>query len=492
VSARVTRDFQTMILRGEDPLGAAFARLRSREERRQLGATYTPLPLVQAMLGWAERAVPVRVVDPGAGSGRFLVAAGRRFPGAKLVGVEVDPLASLLLRANLHVLGLASRSSVVGADYRELELPEIRGSTLFLGNPPYVRHHAITARWKAWLAAKASDLRVPARRLAGLHAHFYLATALLARPGDRGVFVTAAEWLDVNYGALVRELFLGSLGGQAVHLLEPVAKVFPDADTTAAVACFEVGTRAKTVRLCRVASIAGLGDLAGGRSVRRERLEAASRWTPLTRARSRAERGLVELGDLCRVHRGQVTGANRIWITGGAPEELPSSVLFRSITRAKELFSAGAVLSHDAHLKCVIDLPIDLDVFDPGERRLIERFLVKARRLGADQGFIAQHRRAWWSVGLREPAPILATYMARRPPAFVRNLAEARHLNVAHGLYPREPLPERVLDALAHYLTRTTRISAGRTYAGGLTKFEPGEMERLLVPAPDSLARLAP
>ncbi|MCC7542806.1 MAG: hypothetical protein IT379_41710 [Deltaproteobacteria bacterium] len=27
-----------------------------------------------------------------------------------------------------------------------------------------------------------------------------------ARPGDHGAYVTAAEWLDVNYGRLVREL----------------------------------------------------------------------------------------------------------------------------------------------------------------------------------------------------------------------------------------------------------------------------------------------
>jgi adenine-specific DNA-methyltransferase len=40
-------------------------------------------------------------------------------------------------------------------------------------------------------------------------------------------------------------------------------------------------------------------------------------------------------------------------------------------------------------------------------------------------------------VRLRPPAPILATYMARRPPAFVHNLAGARHVNIDHGLYPR-------------------------------------------------------
>jgi hypothetical protein len=90
-------------------------------------------------------------------------------------------------------------------------------------------------------------------------------------------------------------------------------------------------------------------------------------------------------------------------------------------------------------------------------------------------------------VRLRAPAPILATYMARRPPAFVRNLAGARHVNIAHGLYPREPLPPAALDGLAAYLRRSVTRGQGRTYAGGLTKFEPGEMERLPVPDPGLL-----
>ncbi len=72
--------------------------------------------------------------------------------------------------------------------------------------------------------------------------------------------------------------------------------------------------------------------------------------------------------------------------------------------------------------------------------KVVERFLRKAKKDGVNEGYVARYRRAWWSVGLRPAAPILATYMARRPPAFVRNLAEARHINIAHGLYPRVDL----------------------------------------------------
>ncbi len=77
--------------------------------------------------------------------------------------------------------------------------------------------------------------------------------------------------------------------------------------------------------------------------------------------------------------------------------------------------------------------------------------------------------------------------MARRPPAFVRNSCGARHINVAHGLYPRQKLSEAQLAALAHWLNRHVGTEQGRTYAEGLTKFEPGEVERLLIPKLEDL-----
>jgi adenine-specific DNA-methyltransferase len=484
----VVHGFVDAIRSGDDPLGDAFCSLRAPVLRRALGATYTPAPLVSAMLAWAGRHEPERVVDPGAGSGRFLVAAGRAFSRARLVAVEKDPLAALLCRAHLHAAGLDARASVHLVDFRELTLPAVSGRTLFVGNPPYVRHHEIERRWKRWLSDTAASFGLSASQLAGLHVHFALATAKLGRSGDYGAFVTAAEWLDVNYGALLRALVVGRLGGQAIHVIAPTARVFPDADATAVVTCFEIGSRPRAIRLRSVDSVAKLGALRGGREIPRERLESAARWTPLLRGAVKRPSGFVELGELCRVHRGQATGKNGVWIAGAHSRMLPDSVLFRTVTRARELFLAGGALDRASELRSVIDLPADLDEVSSHERRKIQRFLAVARALGADRGFIAEHRKPWWAVGLREPAPILATYMARRPPAFVLNVVRARHINVAHGLYPREHLTEKSLDALTRHLATSTRVADGRTYSGGLTKFEPKEMERLLVPGPALLS----
>ena len=478
----------SLIRRGEDPLGDAYCAIRSPGERRPLGQTYTPHPIIEAMLRWAsDHGTPTRVVDPGAGSGRYLLAAGRRFPEAELHGSDVDPLATLMLRANLAAAGLAGRARIHLGDYRALALPEAEGPTLFIGNPPYVRHHQIAPEWKAWLLQTARRHGLHASALAGLHVHFFLATAEYGRRGDFGAFITSSEWLDVNYGALVRRLLLDELGGQSLHVLAPEAQPFSDATTTGAITCFRIGDTVPAMMVRRVESVSDLGRLAKGRSVSRQRLAETNRWSVLTRVTPALPEGHVELGELCRVHRGTVTGANAVWVRRDAHPDLPERVLFPSITRARELFGAGARLGSLDALRRVVDLPVDLDVFDAAERRQIDRFLREARARGVPEGYIASNRRAWWSVGLRAAAPILATYMARRPPAFVRNDAGARHINIAHGLYPREEMTDAVLDRLADHLRAAVTLAQGRTYAGGLVKFEPREMERIPVPGPDML-----
>jgi hypothetical protein len=157
-------------------------------------------------------------------------------------------------------------------------------------------------------------------------------------------------------------------------------------------------------------------------------------------------------------------------------------VLYPSVTKARELFAAGAILADRKNLRLVVDIPSELDQFDAPDRERVGRFIEAAKKAGVDKGYIAAHRRTWWSVGLKAPAPILATYMARRPPAFVMNAAEARHINIAHGLYPRQDLDGHTLSRLAEALRTGVVLAQGRVYAGGLTKFEPKEMERLMVP----------
>lgn len=88
------------------------------------------------MVAWAaDQGTPTRTVDPGAGSGRYLLAAARKFPDATVTGTDIDPLATLMLRANVAASGLAARTAAQLGDFRSLDLPKIDGRTLYVGNP---------------------------------------------------------------------------------------------------------------------------------------------------------------------------------------------------------------------------------------------------------------------------------------------------------------------------------------------------------------------
>jgi methylase of polypeptide subunit release factors len=458
------KHLRAAIARGQDPLGEAFARIRDKVKRRAHGAVYTPPSLIARMFDWsASVCTPARVVDPGCGSGRFLLAAARRFPNARLLGVDVDPLAVAMTRANLRAAGCDARSDVRIADYTTLALPTADGTTLFIGNPPYVRHHQIASQQKRWLKKAAATLGQRASRLAGLHSYFFLATVLQARAGDVGCFVTSSEWLDTGYGELIRSMLRQTL--TRLERFDPKIPMFSDAMTTAVITGFQIGSKSSRFEFA---------DNSGTRTLDRKRLDAP-RWSTLARKRSKTgER--VPLGTLFRVSRGQATGNNRVFVIGPDTPPVPARFCRPTITRARELLDASFCLSTLDHLRRVIDLPAAFD-----EKQVVA-FLDWARAHGAHESYLARHRNPWWAIKLPAPAPILVTYMARRPPVFVENPLGARHLNIAHGLYPRTPMSATARRRIVSWLLENVSLDDGRTYAGGLVKFEPSDLENILIP----------
>ena len=282
----------------------------------------------------------------------------------------------------------------------------------------------------------------------------------------------------MNYGAALRRLLIERLGCVASHMLEAAAAPFAGTATTGAITCFRVGSHPKAVRVRSVATADALNGLtAGEEGVPRKRIAEAPRWSIFLRpAAPPTPAGFVRLGDLVRVSRGQVTGHNDVWIAGIEAKGLPESVLAPTITKARELIAAGNALDHETPLRQVVNLPVNFDEIDSRYRNAVRKFLVWAKGQGASKkGYVAEHRRAWWAIDLYAPAPMVCTYMARRPPAFVRNLRGARHLNIAHGFYPRETLT-RGADGPASGLPAPPCYGEIRRHSGGLTKFEPREL----------------
>ena len=460
--------------------------------RRQQGVTLTPQWLVEKMLDRVAAAGSFdTLVDAGAGTGRFAIAAARRFPAARVVCVERNEAMLVLLRQALLAAGISDRVQVVAGDFRDAAWPRA-GRTAFIGNPPYVRHHDIEPVWKRWYGALLGGLGVQASQLAGLHLHFLARVAEACAPGDYVCFVTSAEWLDNGYGQPWRQLLsrpVGPMSLRGLWVADPAEPVFTDALVSAVVFEAACGPVAST-------SAVELGSISGRALTTHWRMESAAllqsrRWSAECHATPVIAGSGVEIGELFRVTRGQVTGLNAAWLLPAGSDLLPACRLKPAVTKAREIID-GTIEAPDAlrRLRYLPDLPVDLSALPADERTQVDAFLRLAHERGAADGYVATQRRAWHALDLRPPPPVIVSYMGRRPPVFRTNPHGATYLNIAHGLYPRQPMPGVTFKRLLEHLNTHTDMRAGRMYGGGMAKFEPSDVARLRVPA-DLMERLS-
>ena len=485
-AVRATRD---AVLAGQDPLGEQLCQIRPQAERRALGAFYTDPSIVESMLRWVDAQSPDEIVDCGSGTGRFAIAAAKLHHDASVLAIEIDPLACLITRASTAVFKL-SNIVVTNHDFTTLSLPTIEGRRAFIGNPPYVRHHTLTLDQKVRARKLAMSLGVAFSGLSGLHAHFIVAAAALAKPEDVLCFITSAEWLDVNYGRGVRELMMDGLRAEEIHLLDSSAEAFGNVATTAVIICARAGGNAEQVRLRSASSLNSLLSLStGGRLVARAELQLATAWSKIARNRYAEVNGVgtIPLGSIARVHRGAVTGANDFFVmTRDMARSLGLQACVRPVlTGAEEVFASDSTVRDSADRKVILCPPDKLSAQD---RAALNRYIARGEAQGIHERYVPAHRSPWWRPQLLAPPPILATYMARQAPFFALNPDGLHILNVIHGLYPLTPLDDEQLRLLVKTLNamRESYRGLGRTYQGGLEKFEPREMERLTIPIESS------
>ena len=99
--------------------------------------------LVEAVLSaLPDRALALRILDLGTGSGALLCALLHEYPDATGTGVDLSPAACAVAQANLARLGLAARASIVNGGWGAT-VPQ--RFDLVVSNPPYVESATIAA-----------------------------------------------------------------------------------------------------------------------------------------------------------------------------------------------------------------------------------------------------------------------------------------------------------------------------------------------------------
>jgi type I restriction enzyme M protein len=266
----------------------------ARDPRHRFGQHYTPRDVARLLAGFAVRSAGDLIFDPACGDGRLLaealmlkreLASGHsRSRGAEVYGID----------RSRPAVGFAAETGARAAvaDFFNIAPgASLNPSTILppafdaiIGNPPYIRQELMGSRDKQRIArrlkldrAASGDIQWP--RWSGrsdIYVYFFAHAIRFLKPDGRLVFLTASSWLDVGYGAALREFMLANF--RVIAVIESSCEsFFEDAsiNTSITVLQREPDALARSTNLTRFVRLtAPLNEILASTSVRSRNNEA--------------------------------------------------------------------------------------------------------------------------------------------------------------------------------------------------------------------------
>jgi methylase of polypeptide subunit release factors len=229
----------------------------SKDERHRYGQHYTPRDVARLLAAFAVRAENDLVFDPSCGDGRLLAEAlrlKREFAPRRLQSNNAGDLYGADRSKQAIELAAETGAQVAVADFFNIAPAATLNESIILpaafdaiiGNPPYIRQELMASADKQRIArrmkldsAASDDLYWP--RWSGrsdIYVYFFAHAASFLKPGGRLVFLTASSWLDVGYGAALREFMLANF--RVIAIIESSCEsFFEDASINTAITVLE-------------------------------------------------------------------------------------------------------------------------------------------------------------------------------------------------------------------------------------------------------------
>ncbi len=226
----------------DDVLGAVFENLIPRSEQVLLGQFYTPSRVADLLVAFAVDADDPMVLDPGCGSGTFVMRAYDFLKEktsethgvllSRIWGFDISAFATELASINLFRQDMSAFENfprVVSGNFfsrfmgEEIPFPPARAGgqdrvvidipqfSAIVANPPYLRSQNqddLNPRYKQALFASAAKNGVSAAAKTDLFAFFLYKALEFIKPGGRLGFVVSASWLTSNFGASLQRVLL--------------------------------------------------------------------------------------------------------------------------------------------------------------------------------------------------------------------------------------------------------------------------------------------
>lgn len=490
---------------------------RALDERRKLGAFYTPERLSKILADWAIREPADSILEPSFGGCGFLAAArdrlatvGNHNPTRQIFGCDIDPVAFRYLAS---VFGIPTDATgFLLKDFLDCagEPNWPNRFSVVLANPPYIPHHRIGKERVRELARRSQPIDGVGGR-SGLWAYFLSHAVGLLAPGGRMAWVLPGAFLQADYAKPIRN-FLGERFDRCAAFLVRERLFLTEGTDEETVILLADGYR----------ETAAAGRIEMGEATTLDALEAviarwaSHDWQGVTQGYSPAELSLPNnvrtvhikiaqrggartLGDIARVQIGLVTGDNRFFVLGREGLKAAGLVPFDCLAiLSKFKAAAGLSLSGadlDAYADCGGGVFL-VSTTEPEGSSPVTRYLATYDTDRREKVSTFKKRQIWSATSDGNVPDAFFPVMHHTGPRLVLNEDGANCTNTIHRIFFKDDvtLAHRRVAAIS-MLTTFSQLSAelvGRRYGSGVLKHEPRDAERieLLLPDTDEKAAL--
>lgn len=478
---------------------------KSKLDRNKLGQFSTPRQLADELLLYAKtlrQFDEVNFFDPAFGMGSFYTALLKAFgQKANALGFEVD---KDYFAASSEVWKECSELKLKNTDFTHERPSEYRKANLLVCNPPYVRHQHLDMETKSRLKAAAFEASgEPLSGLAGLHAYFMLLCHKWLEDDGVAIWLVPSEILEVNYSKSIRNYLLDSVFLDRIHFFDHADGKFDDALVSSCVIVY-MNTPSKADHDVKITLGTSFLTPEAIHEVSTTELRAKNKWSKHLLARLGhpevsplvAER---KLGDLFSIKRGVATGDNSFFVLEKEQAlalDIPKKYLRNILPSSRYLKGDVVRLDKDGFLdteKKFVLLDVDLPMKQiKVEYPKLYAYLHEGIERGVDKGYLASRREPWYSQEKRNAPSYFVRYMNRETKSgnshhtiFIKNESDAIAANSYLMLYEKPvellsttPTEKDIWSFLSKGLDKTL-YRYGRTYGGGLVKFEPNELKEI-------------
>lgn len=474
----------------------------ARELLRKKGQFWTPDWIAEAMVDYVLADKGGTLFDPAVGAGAFFRAAKtiakEKGLSVNLLGMDIDPIA--LEQAIEQGL---SRNDIAGVKIGDFVFqPPQEKLSAIVANPPYIRHHRISAETKELL--KRLSLQTIGTILdgrAGLHVYFLIRALTLLNENGRLAFIMPADTCEGKFAHDLWRWISANCALDAVIAFTPNASPFPNVDTNPLiffirkappkenflwVKCHELQTE---ILKMWVRSGFEMMPTNGLTVTRRKLSEGLS--TGLSRPLAAGKASKYILGDFVRIVRGVATGANEFFFMTAEQVKqtgIPDCYFTRAIGRTRDVpteeITQATLDLLEAKGRPTFLLALNGDSFEHYPESLKE-YLKKGEALGLPQKPLISQRKPWYKTESRIAPPFLFAYLGRRNSRFIRNTARIIPLTGFLCVYPKSDDKEYIdhlWKILNHPDTVANLAMIGKSYGDGAVKVEPRSLEKLPIP----------